>query len=143
MHYQGLGRRQRVAQTATGRSSTPNYRYPSERWLLLITLLIIGAALLFSRALSLQGLAIFFVVGTVINYFLIRSYIEGLKRDAIQVSDTQFPELKALFDECRRHVDIPPDTRLFVSYSPYMNAFAIGLGRPYSIMLFSALVDHL
>jgi Zn-dependent protease with chaperone function len=143
MHYQGLSRRQRVAQTATGRSSTPNYRYPSERWLLLITLLIIGAALLFSRALSLQGLAIFFVVGTVINYFLIRSYIEGLKRDAIQVSDTQFPELKALLDECRRHVDIPPDTRLFVSYSPYMNAFAIGLGRPYSIMLFSALVDHL
>jgi Zn-dependent protease with chaperone function len=143
MHYQGLSRIQAAARPGARRSAAVNYRYPTESWLIVITLIIIAGAVVSSRAFSLQGLAIFFVIGLVINYLLIRSYIAALKRDAIQISDTQFPEIKTLFDECRQHVDIPPDTRLYLSYSPLMNAFAIGLGRPYSIILFSALVDHL
>jgi len=54
-----------------------------------------------------------------------------------------FRRSTTLVDDCRRHVDIPADTPVFISYSPYMNAFAMGLGRPYAIVLFSALVDHL
>lgn len=133
-----------AAKLAAGstRSRHINYRYPLERWVLLATLLIIGLALLYFRAISLGGLALFFILGTVVNYLLIRAYIAGFKRDSVQVSETQFPEINALVGECRRYVKIPADTRVFISYSPYMNAFAIGLGRPYSIVLFSALIDH-
>jgi len=143
MNYRGLGRIPSVLQTGTTWPHVPGYRYPTERWLLIATLLIIGVGLVLSGYFSFTGFAIFFIFGFAFNYFFIRSYIEGLKRDAVQVSDTQFPQIKELVDESRRYVDVSPDTRVFVTYSPYMNAFAVGLGRPYSIVLFSALVDNL
>lgn len=143
MNYRSLGRMPAAMRMRSTWPYGSSYRYPTERWMLMITVLIIGMAIFSSAVFSLWRLFFFFLIGTVINYFFIRSIIESLKRDAVQVTNDQFPELKALIDECRRHIDIPPDTRVFVSYSPYMNAFAIGLGRPYTIVLFSALIDNM
>ena len=136
-------RRTTARPVGAARSRQINYRYPAERWMLLLTLIVIGLILYFFQGMSAGGLVFIFIVGPVLNYLFIRAYIEGFKRDSVQVSETQFPEIKALVDECRDYVAIPADTRVFISYSPYLNAFAIGLGRPYSIVLFSALIDQL
>lgn len=143
MYYPGLSKVQTAIRSAVTELRPGSYRYPSERWMLVITVFIVVIAFLSSTAFSLQGFVFFIVIGVVVNYFFIRSYIEGFKRDAVLVSDSQFPQIKALIDECRHHVDVSPDTQVFVTYSPIMNAFAVGLGRPYSVVLFSALIDHL
>ena len=143
MHYKGLNRLQTTVRIGRAWPRVKSYRHPTERWMLLVTIVIIILSLIATGTFSLEGLIIFFIIGFIINYAFIRSFIEAFKRDAIEVSDTQFPEIKALVDDCRRHVDIPPDTRVYVVYNPGMNAFAVGLGRPYSIILFSALVDNM
>jgi Zn-dependent protease with chaperone function len=143
MHYKSLNRLHTAVRIGRAWPRVSSYRYPLERWMMLITILIIGLALLSMGVFSFRGLAIFFVIGFAVNYIFIRSIIESFKRDSIEVSDTQFPEIKALVDECRHYVDIPTDTRVFVTYHPAMNAFAMGLGRPYSIVLFSALIDNM
>jgi len=143
MNYRSLGRMPAVMRVRSAWPYGSSYRYPTELWMLMITVLIIGMAIFSSAVFSIWGFFFFVLIGMVINYFFIRSIIEGFKRDAVQVTNEQFPELKALIDDCRRHIDIPPDTRVFVSYSPYMNAFSVGLGRPYMIVLFSALIDNL
>lgn len=143
MQYKSFDQLQKGVRIGRMWPRVTNYRYPLERWMMLMTILIIGLSALSLRAFSLQGFAFFFIFGFVINYVFIRSIIESFKRDAIEVSDTQFPEIKALVDECRHHVDIPTDTRVFVTYHPAMNAFAMGLSRPYSIVLFSALIDNM
>lgn len=129
--------------TAPTRRRFIKYRYPTELWLLVATLFVIGAAIFSARYFSLGGFAFFLFTGLIFNYLFIRAVVEGFKREAVQVTATQFPELHALVEECRQHIEIPRDTKVFVSYSPYMNAFAIGLGRPYAIVLFSGLVDNL
>ncbi len=119
------------------------YRYPTEYWLLAGTLLVIGAAIVSSRVFSIGGFIFFFFTGLIINFLIIRAVVENFKRQSVQVTKTQFPEINTLVEECRQYIDIPRRTKVFVTYSPYMNAFAFGLGAPYAIVLFSALVDNL
>lgn len=119
------------------------YRYPTEHWLLAATLFVIILALFTSAVLSLYGLVSFLIVGTIIHLFIIRANIANFKRSSVQVTASQFPEIHAVVEECKRYIDIPPSTTVFVSYSPFMNAFAMGIGRPYTIVLFSALVESM
>ena len=114
-----------------------NYRYPTEHWLLAATLLVIALGLITSAALSLYGLVGFFVLGTVIHLLIIRATIANFKRSAVQVTASQFPEIHTVVEECRRYIDIPPSTTVFVSYSPFMNAFAMG---PWTALHHSALL---
>lgn len=139
---------------ATSRQDTPHphtrrmpsqvdYRYPTEHRTYTITLVVIAISLFFFTTISFGTLLIIFLIGFGLNYLFIRIETEGLKRSAVRVSETQFPEIKALVDECHQHIDIPSDTQVFVSYSPTMNAYAMGVGQPYSIILYSALVEAL
>jgi len=89
MAYGHLDRMQKSLPAGSGRAREIGYRYPLEGWMLLI----VGLAILASPVFSLGGLALFFVVGLVINYLFIRSIIAGFRRDAVQVSETQFPEI--------------------------------------------------
>jgi Zn-dependent protease with chaperone function len=122
---------------------TLDYQYPKEHQTLLIT---IGAIIVALFVFSTVSLGVFFVMATIavgINYLFIRAKAEGTMRSALRVSDRQRPDIKVLVDECMRHVDISPDTRVFITQSPILNAYAFGLGKPYSIILNSALVKHL
>ncbi len=134
---------QKAQSTKTADAPSISYRYPTEWWLLFINVLIIGAALITTAAFSIWGFVVFFIFMVATNSLVIHIYIENFKRQAVEVTDEQFPEIKSMVDECRQYINVPPDTRVFVSYDAYMNAFAMGLGRPYVIILFSALVENM
>jgi Zn-dependent protease with chaperone function len=119
------------------------YRYPTEFLTLALTLAGIGATMGFLQPFPLAFFIAPFIIGLCLNYLIIQIFFARLKRNTVQASETQFPELKALVEECREYVHIPADTQIFVSYDPLMNAFAIGFGRPYTIVIHSALVEAL
>ncbi len=120
-----------------------DYRYPTEIQTLVITVIVLLAALALTTPFTVGVTAILFVVGFALNYLFVRTQIEGLKRRAVRVTATQFPEIKALVDECAHRVGVPADTEVYIKYSPVMNALAMGVGKPYSIVLHSALVESL
>ncbi|MEP7217700.1 MAG: M48 family metallopeptidase [Bacteroidota bacterium] len=61
---------------------------------------------------------------------------------AVRVSDTQFPKVKRLHGEACAIFGIEEPPELFVSQTPFLNAMAIGVEKPF-IVLNSALVERL
>jgi Zn-dependent protease with chaperone function len=59
---------------------------------------------------------------------------------AAQVGPRQFADLDALLDECVQVLDAPARPELFVSQSPEVNAFTIGMDTPF-IVITSALYE--
>ncbi|MDM8528415.1 M48 family metallopeptidase [Anaerolineales bacterium HSG24] len=117
------------------------YRYPTEWWIFGITVMILTFGIIALNQFNFISFIFFFLLICVLNSVAILLTLEGFKRNSVEVTLTQFPEVYALVEECRQYIDIPVDTRVFITYSPIMNAFAMGLGRPYAIMLTSALVE--
>jgi Zn-dependent protease with chaperone function len=120
-----------------------DYRYPTEHRILAITVIVMVLTLLLTTPLTLGATFTFFLLASGLNYLFIRARVEGLKRSAVRVGTTQFSEIKTIVDECSSRLGIPSDVEVFISQSPVLNAFAVGVGRPYSIVLYSALVQAL
>lgn len=120
-----------------------DFRYPSEHRILAITSAVMVLALLITTPFTLGATVTLFLIAFGLNYVFIRAKIEGLKRSAVRVGPTQFPEIKVIVDECANRIGVPADTEVFISQSPVLNAFAVGVGRPHSIVLYSALVQAL
>ncbi|MCX7683384.1 MAG: M48 family metallopeptidase [Anaerolineae bacterium] len=120
-----------------------DYRYPTEHRTLAITVAVMVVALLITTSATLGAMLMFLLLGFGLNYLVIRTKVEGLKRSAVRIGPTQFPEIKAIVDECVNRIGVPIDTEVYISQSPVLNAFAVGVGRPYAIVLHSALVQAL
>ncbi len=61
---------------------------------------------------------------------------------SVRVSDTQFPKLNRIHKEACHLLDLEERPELFVSQSPFLNAGAVGVERPF-IVLNSSLVESL
>lgn len=61
---------------------------------------------------------------------------------AVRVSDTQFPKLNRMHKDACHLLDIEQRPELYVSQSPFLNAGAVGVERPF-IVLNSSMVDSL
>jgi Zn-dependent protease with chaperone function/RNA polymerase subunit RPABC4/transcription elongation factor Spt4 len=134
---------QSAPQATTASPPTLDYRYPNEHQTLVITITAIVIALLLFSTVSLGAFFVLTAMLVGLNYLVIRVKAEGTMRSALHVSERQRPDIYALVNECRRYVDIPSDTRVFIIQSPILNAYAFGLGKPYSIVLHSALIKNL
>jgi Zn-dependent protease with chaperone function len=53
---------------------------------------------------------------------------------AVQVGPRQFADLDALLDECVQVLDAPVTPELFVSQSPLVNAYTIGMDTPFIVV---------
>lgn len=53
---------------------------------------------------------------------------------AVQVGPRQFADLDALLDECVQVLDAPAKPELFVSQSPMVNAYTIGMDAPFIVV---------
>jgi Zn-dependent protease with chaperone function len=53
---------------------------------------------------------------------------------AVQVGPRQFADLDALLDECAQVLDAPVKPELFVSQSPLVNAYTIGMDAPFIVV---------
>lgn len=122
---------------------TLNYRYPTEYRNLVLTLILVVAVLAFTATMSFGTLMLVILGLVVLNYIVIRVQIEGFKRSAVAVTIDQYPEVHQVVEKCRHYVPVPPDTQVYIVFSPKLNAYAMGMGKPYAIILHSALVEAL
>jgi len=61
----------------------------------------------------------------------------------VKVTHKQFPELYKLEIEAAKTLAVPRLPKMYVVYSPYMNAFTIGTNEDPVIVLFSAIIDEM
>jgi Zn-dependent protease with chaperone function len=59
--------------------------------------------------------------------------------DAVRVGPTQFPRLNALYTDALTSLDWPERPELFVSQTPFVNAGAFGMERPFIVINSAAL----
>lgn len=82
------------------------------------------------------------VVKKVVSYFGERGVRQIFLANAVRVGGRQRPDLDALYAEVLATMDAPKRWDLYVSYSPLLNAMAIGFEKPF-IVLNSAMYEKL
>jgi Zn-dependent protease with chaperone function len=121
----------------------PTYRYPTEYRNLVLTIIASVIVLVLTATISFGTLMLLLLGLLVLNYLVIRTQIEGFKRSAVEITEEQYPEIYRTVQKCRKYVTIPDDTNVYIIFNPKLNAYAMGMGRPYAIVLHSALVEAL
>jgi len=116
--------------------------YPRERTLGAITL---GIGLLVWLALivgTFGGMLLVLGVGWLLGLFVHSALIAHLKGNAVEISQTQFPDLHAQFIECcrRLRIETPPQAYI-VNGNGILNAFATKFLRTQYVVLTSDVVD--
>ncbi|HET7456025.1 MAG TPA: M48 family metallopeptidase [Gemmatimonadaceae bacterium] len=79
------------------------------------------------------------VVRKVVGFFGDRGIRQLFLANAVRVGPTQRPKLHALYTEVLRTLDSPTVPELYVTQTPFVNAAAIGLERPFIIVNSGAL----
>jgi Zn-dependent protease with chaperone function len=119
------------------------YRYPTEYRNLTLTIIASVLILALTATISFGTLLLLLLGLLLLNYLVIRTQIEGYKRSAVAVTQEQYPEIHRVVLKCRQYIPIPDDTNVYIIFNPKLNAYAMGMGRPYAIVLHSALVEAL
>jgi len=116
-------------------------RYPGERRALLVALLISAVVTLIFTPLSGGLLLLVIVGGVLLNWFQTASNVRQIHRTAAPVA--QFPEVAALAERCKQRLGIEDELQVFVAKSDTINAFATGFRAPYTVVLYTGLIDAL
>ncbi|HET8656162.1 MAG TPA: M48 family metallopeptidase [Longimicrobiaceae bacterium] len=82
------------------------------------------------------------VLRTLFGFFGERPIRLAFQANAVRSSPSQFPRVHRLYDRAARTLDAPDDYPVFVSQTPFVNAGAYGMDRPF-IILNSATVSLL
>ena len=82
------------------------------------------------------------VIRKVYGFFGERGIRLLFQANAVRVGPTQFPKIHAAYQDVLATLDWSPHPELFVTYSPFFNAGAFGMDRPF-IVLNSAAVSML
>lgn len=82
------------------------------------------------------------VIRKVYGFFGERGIRLLFQANAVRVGPTQFPKIHAAYNDVLATLDWNPHPELFVTYSPFFNAGAFGMDRPF-IVLNSAAVSML
>jgi Zn-dependent protease with chaperone function len=98
---------------------------------------ITGILLYLSPQLALLVVAGYVMIAVLV-WVQAAQYLSG----AGEITPTQFSHLYPIVAELRQRFQLPR-TRVFISQSPELNAFAFGYMEPYVIVLYSGLVDVL
>lgn len=105
-----------------------------------ILVLIITFLLLF----LLFQVDVFVLAGSVIIGFI---YVRLLQvqqlGNSLQISKKQFPEVYKEAKECAEILSLPRMPRIHVTQNPVLNAYAMGFGRSYAIVINSGVIENL
>lgn len=105
-----------------------------------ILVLIITFLLLF----LLFQVDVFVLAGSVIIGFI---YVRLLQvqqlGNSLQISNKQFPEIYKQAKECAKILSLPRMPRIHVTQNPVLNAYAMGFGRSYAIVINSGVIENL
>ena len=79
------------------------------------------------------------VVKKIVGFFGERGIRLLFQANAVRVGPTQFPKLNALYTDVLTSMDWEPRPELFVSQTPFVNAGAYGMDRPFIVINSGAL----
>ncbi len=121
--------------------SPATVRYPGERRTLYTALLVSGLLILLFTPLSAGGVLILVALGVAFNWSSTARSVAQIRRTAAPVE--RFPELAAIVERCRTRLEIEDELRVFVARSDQVNAFATGSKAPYTVVLYTGLIEAL
>ena len=88
------------------------------------------------------GLLLLVIVGGILlNWFQTSANVRQIRRTAAPVE--RFPELAALVDRCAARLGIEDPINVFVVKRDTINAFATGSRAPYTVVLYTGLIEAL
>lgn len=115
-----------------------DYRYPNERLILVLTVLLVLGVIAFTSAATLCG-SLLFVAAMLLSAFLLnRAHHNALIRRAEPVTPQTMPQLDALVRETAARLGVG-NTVTYVAPDRPLNAYAFGLGDPKVIVLYAGL----
>lgn len=117
-----------------------SYRRDDEGWILIGTLLVLGAAGLLAAGSTLCIAPILVLIMIGIAYGMNRSAHRDLVRRAQAVTPQTSLQLYALVRECQNRLN-PGAVDVFVVPSRQMNAYTFGVSQPRAIVLYSSLLQ--
>ncbi len=114
-----------------------DFRYPGEGPALVFSVLI-----MIIIAISL-GMVCFLLPLLILVFVLMIRVTTGINLgNCARVSENSFPRVHRLVNLACHRLDIPRP-KVYIMQDPTLNAYAIGFGTPYNVVLHSALVDAL
>lgn len=116
-----------------------DYRYPHERLILILTLMLVFGVITFTSAATLCGSALFVLVMLVAAYGVNSAHHADLIRRAEPVTAETLPPLDALVRETAARLEVR-HVRTFVAPGQALNAYTFGLGDPKVIVIYSGLL---
>ncbi len=117
-----------------------SYRYPSEHFILLVTVFVITGLLAISAVPTLCAVPLFALIFIAISYMLSQSQHRSIVRNGIPVSWERTPQLAGLAQDCARILK-PGKVQFYVVPERQVNAYTFGLSDPKVVVLYSSLME--
>ena len=116
-----------------------SYRYPSEHFILLVTVFIITGLLAISAVPTLCAAPFIALIFIFISYQLSQAQNRHIARAGIPVTWEQTPQLAGLAQDCTKKLK-PGQVQFFVLPNDQLNAFTFGFSNPKMVVLYSSLM---
>jgi len=106
-----------------------------------MALLISGLVTLLFTPLSGGILLLLIVGGVLLNWFQTARSVRQIRSSATPVA--RLPEVAALVERCKQRLQIDDELQVFVVKGDSINAFATGSRAPYTVVLYTGLIEAL
>jgi len=116
-------------------------RYPGERRALWAAIGVAAAATAIFTPLSAGAILLLVLLGVGMNWARTASAVSRIRRSAAPVE--RFPELAEAVARCAKRLDIEAPLQVYVAQSDQINAFATGSRAPYTVVLYTGLLEAL
>jgi Zn-dependent protease with chaperone function len=120
--------------------NTASYRYPNERLILFITILLVLGVIVFTSAATLCGSALFVALMLIISTWASASKHQQLIGHAQPVNDQTIPALAVVTRDAMTRLQ-PGPVQTFVVPAKALNAYTFGLSSPKVVVLYSGLLQ--
>src|SRR4030067_2173858 len=124
----------------TTQHRTTAYRFPNERLILGVTILVVLGFILFTAAAT-ACLSVVFVLGfMLIGYYSSKSHHQSLVQTAQKVTQVSTPGLIPVIEESAQRLQVE-SVQVFILPSRTRNAYTFGMDSPKAIVLYSSLLQ--
>jgi Zn-dependent protease with chaperone function len=116
-----------------------SYRYPNERLILALTLVLVFAVIVATAAATLCGSVLFVLAMLALSYFLNRSHHNRLIEKAHPITPQTEPELARLVADCGERLQ-SGSFRTFIASGRSLNAYTFGLVKPQVVVVYAGVL---
>jgi Zn-dependent protease with chaperone function len=114
-------------------------RFKGESFSFMVVLLI-SCLILF----LLFQINLFVLIGSIIiGFFYVRLLQVQQLGNSLQISEKQLPEIYKISKECSETLSLPRMPRIHITQNPALNAYAMGFGKSYAIVINSGVIENL